>query len=59
MFNDSTFCEGGLNLGERLIKASRAALEKEYPSLHTFSTLSPIPGFKRWISSLLNQVYCV
>lgn len=44
----------GLGLGEFLIKNAVQLLQKEFPtSLHTFVTLSPLPGFRKWIEGLL------
>lgn len=39
----------GTGLGEYLIKQSALRLQKEFPSLQTFVTLSPIPGFRKWL----------
>jgi malonyl-CoA decarboxylase len=39
----------GISLGNFLIKRVVDALRQELPNLKTFSTLSPIPGFKRWL----------
>ena len=47
-------CEPGLrgvSLGNFLIKHVAAQLKAEFPSLKTFVTLSPIPGFMDWVSS--------
>lgn len=38
----------GVNLGDFLIKRVVERLVAELPALKTFSTLSPIPGFRRW-----------
>ncbi|WP_319411888.1 malonyl-CoA decarboxylase [uncultured Cohaesibacter sp.] len=43
----------GISFGNFLIKQVVAELQKEFPSLHTFVTLSPVPGFRRWIRSAL------
>ena len=40
----------GVGLGEHLLKESIVALREELPSLATFVTLSPIPGFRKWMS---------
>lgn len=40
---------GGISLGNFLIKQVVADLKSELPRLKTFSTLSPVPGFVRWI----------
>ncbi len=41
----------GVSFGEYLIKRVVATLSKELPSLKTFATLSPIPGFRRWLEA--------
>lgn len=41
----------GLSFGNFLIKQIAADLGLEYPSLSTFATLSPIPGFRRWLDA--------
>ncbi len=45
-------CESGLrgvSLGNFLIKAVAQQLQRELPQLKRFCTLSPIPGFARWL----------
>ena len=47
-------CEPGLksvSLGNFLIKRVAEALKRELPQLKTFCTLSPIPGFARWLKA--------
>lgn len=39
----------GIDLGSNLIKDVVSTLQNEFPSISTFSTLSPIPSFKSWI----------
>lgn len=39
----------GISFGNFLIKRVVARLQQEYPQLKQFSTLSPIPGFCRWL----------
>ncbi|RTE67173.1 malonyl-CoA decarboxylase [Amphritea opalescens] len=39
----------GISFGNFLIKRVVARLQQEYPHLTQFSTLSPIPGFCRWL----------
>ncbi|MBS0448180.1 MAG: malonyl-CoA decarboxylase [Proteobacteria bacterium] len=39
----------GVSLGNFLIKRVAEELKSELPSLRTFCTLSPIPGFARWV----------
>jgi malonyl-CoA decarboxylase len=42
---------GGLDLAARVIKKAAASVKEEFPSIDTFSTLSPIPGFMNWLSA--------
>lgn len=47
-------CQPGLNnisFGNFLIKQVVQELQAEFPSIKTFVTLSPIPGFSRWLNS--------
>ncbi len=39
----------GISFGNFLIKQVAGDLQKEIPSLRTFVTLSPLPGFRRWL----------
>lgn len=39
----------GISLGNLLLKRVIADLQKDLPWLRTFCTLSPIPGFRRWL----------
>lgn len=39
----------GISLGNLLLKRVIADLQKDLPWLKTFCTLSPIPGFRRWL----------
>jgi malonyl-CoA decarboxylase len=39
----------GVSLGNFLIKRVAEHLQREFPQLHTFCTLSPIPGFSAWL----------
>jgi malonyl-CoA decarboxylase len=39
----------GVSLGNFLIKRVAEELQRELPQLKTFCTLSPIPGFVRWV----------
>ncbi len=41
----------GISFGNFLIKQVMGELQREMPTLQTFSTLSPIPGFMRWLRS--------
>lgn len=40
----------GIPLGDFLIKQVVEDLKREFPSLKTFTTLSPVPGFLRWLT---------
>ena len=39
----------GIELGTHLIKHAVTRLMAEFPQMSTFSTLSPIPGFRTWL----------
>lgn len=41
----------GISFGNFLIKQVAADLTTEFPSLRTFATLSPIPGFRAWVEA--------
>jgi malonyl-CoA decarboxylase len=41
----------GVSFGNFLIKQVAAELKDELPNLKTFATLSPVPGFCRWLRS--------
>ncbi|XP_036896196.1 malonyl-CoA decarboxylase, mitochondrial [Sturnira hondurensis] len=45
----------GVELGTFLIKRAVKELQKEFPHLGTFSSLSPIPGFTKWLLGLLKS----
>ncbi len=45
----------GISFGNFLIKQVVAVLGKEYRNLKTFATLSPIPGFRRWLDTRLRD----
>ena len=42
---------GGLDLATRIIKLAVSAVKKEYATIDTFATLSPVPGFMEWLSA--------
>ncbi len=42
----------GVSLGNFLIKRVAERLHAEFPSIRTFCTLSPIPGFVRWLDGI-------
>jgi len=41
----------GISFGNFLIKQVASELARELPGLTTFRTLSPVPGFMRWVNS--------
>ncbi len=45
----------GISFGPFLIKQVVTSLRHELPNLKTFSTLSPIPGFNRWLTQLFAE----
>jgi len=52
MFYSITNCQEGLrgiSFGNQLIKQVAGELKRELPHLRRFATLSPIPGFRRWL----------
>jgi malonyl-CoA decarboxylase len=53
-FYSITNCQKGLqgvSFGNFLIKQVAEDLGREFPRLKTFATLSPVPGFIRWLKS--------
>ncbi|XP_062817918.1 malonyl-CoA decarboxylase, mitochondrial [Anolis carolinensis] len=46
----------GVELGSHLIKRVVAELQMEFPQIKVFSTLSPIPGFTKWLVGLLSSM---
>src|SRR5215470_14390801 len=54
MFYSITNCQQGLrgvSFGNFLIKQVAEDLGREIPRIRTFATISPIPGFRRWLSA--------
>ncbi|MFM2149935.1 MAG: hypothetical protein RLZZ187_2241 [Pseudomonadota bacterium] len=45
----------GISFGNFLIKRVVGLLSSEFPSIKTFATLSPIPGFRRWIEERIAE----
>uniref|UniRef100_A0A2K6TJT7 Malonyl-CoA decarboxylase n=1 Tax=Saimiri boliviensis boliviensis TaxID=39432 RepID=A0A2K6TJT7_SAIBB len=45
----------GVELGTFLIKRVVKELQREFPHLEVFSSLSPIPGFTKWLLGLLSS----
>lgn len=55
MFYSISSCHEGLRgvpLGGVLIRQALDRLQRELPNLRTFATVSPIPGFRPWLSHL-------
>jgi malonyl-CoA decarboxylase len=56
VFYSISNCQSGLagiSFGNFLIKRVVALLSAEFPNIKTFATLSPIPGFRRWLDAKL------
>ena len=56
IFYSISNCQGGLrgvSFGNFLIKQVVEELQAEFPQLKRFSTLSPAPGFRRWLTQRL------
>ncbi len=43
----------GISFGNFLIKRVAGSLAAEFPNLKTFATLSPVPGFRKWLDGAL------
>jgi malonyl-CoA decarboxylase len=59
IFYSITNCQEGLrgtSFGNLLIKQVAEELKREFPHLKTFATLSPIPGFRRWLADTETRV---
>lgn len=46
----------GIELGNYLIKRAAQEVQAEFPQVSEFSTLSPIPGFRSWLTDKLKTV---
>ena len=44
-----------ISFGNFLIKQVVQELQMEFPSIKTFVTLSPIPGFHKWLGSVKDE----
>jgi len=58
IFYSITNCQEGLrgvSFGNLLIKQVAEDLGREFPRVKTFSTLSPIPGFRRWLAGTAKE----
>ncbi len=59
IFYSITNCQEGLrgiSFGNFLIKQVAEDLGREFPRLKTFATLSPIPGFRKWLAESAGSV---
>ncbi|MGZ8265214.1 MAG: malonyl-CoA decarboxylase [Burkholderiales bacterium] len=59
IFYSITNCQTGLrgiSFGNLLIKQVVERLGQEFPRIKTFATLSPIPGFRAWLTDALADV---
>lgn len=45
----------GISFGNFLIKRVVGELSAEFPNLRSFATLSPIPGFRRWLDRMIAE----
>jgi malonyl-CoA decarboxylase len=43
----------GIGLGEKMIIRAKEYIKEHYPHIKQFSTLSPVPGFKEYLDSIL------
>ena len=58
IFYSISNCQDGLrgvSFGNFLIKQVVEELQAEFPRLKRFSTLSPVPGFRRWLTQRLTE----
>ena len=58
IFYSISNCQNGLrgvSFGNLLIKQVVEELQAEFPQLKRFSTLSPVPGFRRWLTQRLAE----
>ena len=58
IFYSITNCQEGLrgvSFGNLLIKQVAEELGREFPRLKTFATLSPIPGFRKWLAGIAKE----
>jgi malonyl-CoA decarboxylase len=59
MFYSITNCQEGLrgiSFGNLLIKQVAVELKREFPHLRNFATLSPVPGFRRWLAENRSRI---
>jgi malonyl-CoA decarboxylase len=58
IFYSITNCQEGLrgvSFGNLLIKQVAEELGREFPKLKTFATLSPVPGFRKWLATVAKE----
>lgn len=58
IFYSISNCQAGLagvGFGDFLIKRVVERMQRKFPNLKTFATLSPIPGFARWLSQAAGE----
>lgn len=46
----------GITFGNFLIKQVVVELQREFPTIGRFATLSPVPGFRRWLPGALERL---
>lgn len=59
IFYSITNCQRGLrgiSFGNLLIKQVVQELGREFPKIKTFATLSPVPGFRAWLSGVPEEL---
>ena len=44
-----------MDLPNYLLKSAVRELKEEFPHMKVFYTLSPIPGFRKWLNELLTS----
>src|SRR5205807_1502343 len=55
MFYSISSCHEGLRgvpFGNALLRRAIDALQREFPQLNTFATISPVPGFRPWLTAM-------
>jgi malonyl-CoA decarboxylase len=59
-YSISTCHEGlrGVSFGNALISRAVDALRQELPGLDTFATISPVPGFRPWLTAMARDGDC-
>jgi malonyl-CoA decarboxylase len=61
MFYSISNCHEGLRgvpFGNALIRRALDALQQELPQLDTFATISPVPGFRPWLTAMAREGDC-